>query len=220
MRKALELDPLGADTRELLDKLTHEISQQHALGNRGNGARVGAGSNGRPQAQARTQPAQLSNHGPNQPQGRYVPFETDASARTFQLPEQQFQQQVRTYLSRPPGIVPSEKSVPCRQLATQPHAASGQLQQQQLLLQAQQQQFPRPDGSGIKRPHSATTSLSSTSGGRSGGGRGKSGFDSDDELDTSNWSRKDQESLQQIESMLNSGTLDPEQTKTLKKQRR
>ena len=95
MRKALELDPLGADTRELLDKLTHEISQQHALGNRGNGARVGAGSNGRPQAQAQTQPAQLSNHGPNQPQGRYVPFETDASARTFQLPEQQFQQQVR-----------------------------------------------------------------------------------------------------------------------------
>jgi len=94
------------------------------------------------------------------------------------------------------------------------------LQQQQQLLQAQQQQFPRPDGSGIKRPHSATTSLSSTSGGRSGGGRGKSGFDSDDELDTSNWSRKDQESLQQIESMLNSGTLDPEQTKTLKKQRR
>ena len=103
MRKALELDPLGADTRELLDKLTHEISQQHALGNRGNGARVGAGSNGRPQAQAQTLPAQLSNHGPIQPQGRYVPFETDASARTFQLPEQQFQQQVRTYLSSGQG---------------------------------------------------------------------------------------------------------------------
>ena len=39
-------------------------------------------------------------------------------------------------------------------------------------------------------------------------------------MDSCNWSQKDQESLAQIEAMLNAGNLDPEQMKTLKKQRR
>lgn len=54
------------------------------------------------------------------------------------------------------------------------------------------------------------------------GGSGEGGFnDSDEEhMDTSNWSAKDQESLQQIETALMSGNLDPNEIKTLKKQRR
>ena len=39
-------------------------------------------------------------------------------------------------------------------------------------------------------------------------------------MDSSNWSQKDQESLAQIEAMLNAGNLDPGQLKSLKKQRR
>ena len=39
-------------------------------------------------------------------------------------------------------------------------------------------------------------------------------------MDSSNWSQKDQESLAQIEAMLNAGNLDPAQLKSLKKQRR
>ena len=39
-------------------------------------------------------------------------------------------------------------------------------------------------------------------------------------MDTSNWSAKDQESLQQIETALMSGNLDPDEIKSLKKQRR
>ena len=46
------------------------------------------------------------------------------------------------------------------------------------------------------------------------------GYDSDEEVDSSNWSQKDQESLAQIEALLNAGNLDPEQAKSLKKQRR
>ena len=74
------------------------------------------------------------------------------------------------------------------------------------------------DGGGVKRPFSATTSLSSSAA-RSGGSQATS-YDSDEEVDSSNWSQKDQESLAQIEAMLNAGNLDPEQTKSLKKQRR
>lgn len=46
------------------------------------------------------------------------------------------------------------------------------------------------------------------------------GYDSDEEVDSSSWSQKDQESLAQIEALLNAGNLDPEQAKSLKKQRR
>ena len=71
-------------------------------------------------------------------------------------------------------------------------------------------------GGRAKRPFSATTS--SSTGGRSGSNL--AGYDSDEELDSCNWSQKDQESLAQIEAILNAGNLDPEQMKTLKKQRR
>ena len=86
VRRALELDPAGADTRELLEKLTNEISQQARSG--GNGP-AGMPSLSR-QAAA---PTHLSNHGHDEAQGRYVPFDTNASARTFQIGDPQLQQQ-------------------------------------------------------------------------------------------------------------------------------
>lgn len=74
-------------------------------------------------------------------------------------------------------------------------------------------------GGGLKRPFSATNGPAAA-GSRSGGAVFTAGYDSDEEVDSSNWSQKDQDSLAQIESMLNSSNLDPEQAKSLKKQRR
>ena len=77
-------------------------------------------------------------------------------------------------------------------------------------------QEERGSGGRAKRPFSATTS-SSTAGTLGGY---PAGYDSDEEVDSCNWSQKDQESLAQIEALLNAGNLDPEEMKTLKKQRR
>ena len=77
-------------------------------------------------------------------------------------------------------------------------------------------QEPHGGGGRAKRPFSATTSLSA----EVGLGGDPAGYDSDEDMDSSNWSQKDQESLAQIEAMLNAGNLDPGQLKSLKKQRR